>query len=491
MTLIAWPQVAAPNELQLWVGQFGSNAPAAPAFTVNGQPAAPLAPAAWFAIRDQNCNADGSVALNHQAVIRLAALGPDQPHRVGVAVGAERTELVVRSMPAAVPMLLSGSFNLLLCSCYFQPEDAGGLLGRIVSQLPVQPHMTLLGGDQVYLDLPLFEAMPKNEAGMRQAVGDKYRRNWMSGTLGVAGLQSVLTRAPTLCIADDHEFWNNYPFRQAQLPTTWEDGTRCLWAKTAQALYEDYQIGGAPGHAPGARRVEIDPLSMLLIDTRCSRTAQVDLPQGLMVKATQDALDAWASDLITANAAGQQRVGLLGTGQALLVPKPGNVASHMQDAELGSYTQSGCIEQALTRLAEAGVPVVFLTGDVHWGRVARARHAPSGRTLLYEVICSPSRLIDSPGADQIKHAKDLLHNPFGPKDPWPRHSDPAPVPARYGAQNQFAPESVFQRKGDQIALLQFNRAGRGLDMQVTYYAIHTDPAIARPETCGPHTLLAH
>ena len=48
---------------------------------------------------------------------------------------------------------------------------------------------------------------------------------------------------------------------------------------------------------------------------------------------------------------------------------------------------------------------------------------------------------------------------------------------------------VFGRRGDQVALLQFTRAGHGLELRVSYHAIHPDPAVARPETTGPFTLL--
>lgn len=482
MTLLVWPQVAAQGELQLWVGQFGTAQPVVPRVTIDEQPAAPLAPPQLFAIRDGR-------GANHQCVVRVAAKGPGLPHRVVVSAGNQTpVKLVVHTPPDAVPALLDGSFNLLLSSCYYQPRDAGGLLGSIVANLPVRPDMTLLAGDQIYGDLPLFEDLPEDEPALSQALGDKYRVNWQSNDLGRPGIQSLLTRAPTVCIPDDHEFWNNFPFRQAQLPNTWRQGPRDRWTAAAQALYEDYQVGGAPGTAPGHRRIDVDPLSMLLIDMRCLRKTDVDADDGLMRPSAQTALATWTQQLVAAQAAGRPRIGVLGTGQALFIPKPGGIASHMVDAEIASYRQSGQIEQALDTLAAAGVPVVFVTGDVHWGRVARARYAPNGRTLLYEVICSPSRLIDSPGSDQKKAVVDGLQ---GRRDAWPRHPDPDPVPPFYGTRRRFAPESVLGRKGDQVALLSFTRAGQGLDMNVTYYGIHDDPAVARPETSGPHTLLAH
>ena len=502
MTLTAWPQVAAPGELQLWVGVFGADQPATPTFAIDGQPTTALAAPLWHPIRDRRRNAQGR-PINHQGVFRLPAKGPGQSHRVSISVGSQSLELRVSSLPAVVPSLLDGSFNILLCSCYYQPEDAGGLLGRIVAGLPVKPQLTLLAGDQVYLDLPLLEDLPEQEPALSQAIGDKYRRNWLSDSLGVAGLQPVLARAPSACIADDHEFWNNYPFPQAQLPNTWRQPTRERWQAAAQALFEDYQIGGPPGpaagqpdqpapvNAPASRRIDIEPLMMLLLDTRCSRQAEFNGAASLMTAAAVQALDAWCADLLAARASGAQRVGVLATGQALFVDRPGDAARKMVDAELANYPQPfNHIEQTLTTLAAAGVPVVFVTGDVHWSRIARATHLPSGNSLLYEVICSPSRLIATPLVDQKKRLGNRLKSLFGRAETWPRHSAAPAPPDRFGARSQFMLQALAQRKGDNVALLQFSRAGHGLEMRVSFYPIHDDPGAAQPETCGPYALLA-
>ena len=92
-----------------------------------------------------------------------------------------------RALPDAVPSALQGSFNLLICSCYFQPEDSHGLLGAIVSQIQLQPHLTLMAGDQVYMDLPLLEDLPGSEPELSRLLGGKYLRNWASASLRVPG----------------------------------------------------------------------------------------------------------------------------------------------------------------------------------------------------------------------------------------------------------------------------------------------------------------
>lgn len=488
MMLCAWPQVAAAGELRLWLGVFGTETPPAPAFSVNGRAALPKAPPVWSAIRDRE-SGPGGRPLNHQAVVRLDALGPDRPHRITIAAGGQQVQRLLHTPPAQIPAALDGSFNLLLASCYFQPGDGGGLLGTVVEQLPLRPHMTLLAGDQVYLDLPLFEDLPETEPALSRALGDKYRRNWTSSALGIAGLEPVLARAPTLCIPDDHEFWNNFPFRQVQLPGTWTKEKRERWKTAAQSLYEDYQQGGAPGSAPAAWRVDVEPLAMLMLDTRCRRRDDMGAADGLMAPAAVDALATWEADLLAARATAAPRIGLLASGQALFVDRPGDGDAKLKDAELANYAQFDLVERTLERLADAGVPVVFVTGDVHWGRVCEALHLPSGRRLLHEVICSPSRLIETPFADQKAQLANALRGLFGRRQTWPRHAEPLPPPARFGSARRFAPTQVFGRRGDQVALLQFTRAGRGLELRVSYHAVHPDPAVARPETTGPFTLL--
>lgn len=484
MMLAAWPQLAAAGELQLWLGAFRIEMPPPPpaSFHVNGQPVQPLQALAWFPIRDRHTGAGGQ-PVNHQAIVRLPATGPDLPHRVAISVDGQTIERTVFSLPDAVPQKMHGTFNLLLSSCYFQPDD-GGLLGTVVSQLPVRPHMTLLAGDQVYVDLPLLEDLPEHEPALSRFIGDKYQRNWLSGTLGSAGLETVLARAPTVCLPDDHEFWNNYPFFQAQLPGTWTAKRRDRWAEASQALYEDYQHGGAPGSTPGFRRHDIAPLCILMLDTRCRRLDDLVV---LMAPDASAAVLQWEADLLAARDTADPRVGVLAGGQALFMDTPSRVVARWKDAEYANYAQFELvIGAALARLADAGVPVVFLTGDVHWGRVAQALHRPSNRVLLHEVVCSPSRLIQAMGKSRPGPQGDRL---LGPRETWPRHDDPPDPPPYFGTSRQFEPTKVFCHRGDQVALVQFSRTGRGVDLQVTYHAIHADPDVARPRTTGPYPLL--
>jgi len=263
---------------------------------------------------------------------------------------------------------------------------------------------------------------------------------------------------------------------------------RQRWARAAQALYEDYQIGGPPT-ARSAVRIDVDPLRMLFLDMRCQRD---DRFQQLMDAQAAAALAAWTQDLIAARKANVPAVGVLASGQALFVDPPKDEQKKRNvDAEMGNYAQFALVQGVLAQLADQGVPVLYLTGDVHWSRVAGGLDLHSNHPQLFEVICSPSRLIRTPLLDTAKQAAGALRGIFGKPDPWPRHSDPDPVPNRFGAQGRFALSSHYARRGDCVAVVSFTRAGSGVDFEVSYFAIHADKAIAKSETTGPYQLRAH
>jgi len=483
MMLTAYAQVGAPGTLQIWVGFFDTENPPPVSIELNEAPVAPVVVAPVKAIRDSMTGPNGK-PVNHRGIFAIRRVEPDRPYRVVIIAGDERVALPTRTLPTAVPPMLDGSFNILLCSCYYQPEDSSGLLGTMVSQIMLRPHLTLMLGDQIYGDLPLFEDLPANTAGVARKLGDKYRRNWASAQLGSGGLGSVLSTAPVVCVADDHEFWNNYPFEQTQLPNTWTPQGRAQWTITALALYEDYQLGG--GSAGGAQRIDVDPLKILVVDMRCLRDDQFN---NLVPAATLAILRQWVGDLIQAKQAGRPAFGMLASGQALFVNRETDSKKRSVDAEMSNFAQFDReIVPELDRLADENIPVVYVTGDVHWGRVAQGFDLRTSRMLLYEVITSPSRLIRVPLLDKGKEMLNEVKGLFGKSEPWPRHGIPANVPDRFGTRGRFQlqcdPEhgAGYQQRGDQIAIMSFSRAGGGVNFKVSYYGINSDKVISRSST---------
>lgn len=493
MRLTAHAQARPGDALTLWVGVFGAADPPLPRFVVAGVVTAPRAPLAWFPIRDGSADANNGSAQNHQLRATLPLPAGVERFDVRVEVdGAAPCEF--RS--AALPTVLSGDrerpFNLLLCSCYYQPNDKGTLLRDTVARIPQEIDLTLMAGDQVYLDLPTGENLPDTAPALARALGRKYERNWSAASLvdshgrAIPGLDAVLQRAPVVCLPDDHEYWNNFPFFQAQLGNLYSAAGRRRWTDAAQALFEDYQLGGAPGGS-ATREIEVAPIRMLFLDLRSRRDGAFDR---MTDAAGEQALRDWTERLIADRQHGPA-IGLLSSGQALLIDTPGAAAKHVADAEMPNYAQFAVVEDCLGRLADAGVPVLYLTGDVHWSRVARATDSIRGRDLLFEVIASPSRLIDTVGSDQWHDVTNALSGVFGKKDPWPHHgSAPKDILAKFGADGRFKPSEVARLRGDCVAVVSLSRRAASIDLTVTYYAVHADPAIAAPVVVGPITLLA-
>ena len=485
--LIAYAQVGPPRTVQVWVGVFGMADPREPTLTgafgqAEHEIVSPLRP-----IRDAMTDAAGQ-PLNHRAILRVSGLEPDTSYRVTVAAGTEIRELDIRTLPDALPGKMEGSFNILLCSCYSQPEDASGLVGSVVSQIMLKPQMTLLLGDQIYGDLPIAEDLPSNVAGVSQKLGQKYLRNWASTELDSGGLGRVLRRAPVACVADDHEYWNNYPYAQAQLPLTWGEDGRKVWETAARQLYEDYQLAGPAG---GAQRIDIEPLRMLIVDMRSRR----DQAFGeLFPSTTADAIAAWEADLLHDRAEGKAAFGLLSSGQALFSTPTEEAKRKRQDAEMSNYAQFDLLARTLERLSGAGVPVIYVTGDVHWGRVSQARDVTRDERMVYEVIASPSRLIRVPALDAAKEALAELRGIFGKARQWPRHGMPDKVPKRLAGTTRFSLECDldekwgYERQGDQVAMMSLSRAGGGLDFSVTYYAITDDKSLGKSESTRTYEL---
>jgi hypothetical protein len=217
---------------------------------------------------------------------------------------------------------------------------------------------------------------------------------------------------------------------------------------------------------------------MLFVDMRCDRDADFNT---LMSDKSAAALATWVQDLLSAQAAGQPAVGLLASGQALFIDVPNEFSKHLADAEMANYAQFATVQNAIASLADKGIPVVYMTGDVHWGRVACGTDNQTG-TVLYEVISSPSRLIHVPGIDALKDAQNKIKGIFGAGVPWPHHSPPATPPSKFGPNARFSVTGQYGQRGDQVAILSFTRVGGGVDMQVTYYGISSDKSLSQSST---------
>jgi hypothetical protein len=473
--LVLYQRAAPSDRLRVWAGTLYATQAPELEWRLDGAPRVPQALRPLDSVRsDEMLPPNVRPAVVQRAftgVYEFDGLQPDSLHTVTITSGGESRERSLRTLPAAVPTALDQWFNVLLVSCFYQAEDVRGMAGTIVSQLKAaaKPHLTLLMGDQVYLDLPTQLVFPRDLASLADKFETDYRRNW----IGPLGYGQVLAAAPSVSIPDDHEYWNNFPHITPIVANTWNRPDRDTWQSAALAMYKGFQFPYV-GNLGDAFRLDVPPLSFFISDGRTLR----DPERGFTLSpAARDQLGQWVDHVI-----GQRLVGIFVSGQSLFVEPAGLLKGKVADYELPNYKDFRDIVRTLTRLVDGRRPLLCLTGDVHWGRVTEALDQTTGRTAIREIITSPASLVATMGSDQLKEAGSALGGIFGRStDPWPRHADAKAPPAYFASDvtaNRFAclnPPRHRQR-GNHVALLSFRQSGGGVDLQVTYYPLSfTEP----------------
>jgi hypothetical protein len=249
----------------------------------------------------------------------------------------------------------------------------------------------------------------------------------------------------------------------------------------------------APAAAPGGITiVEVDPLSILMLDSRSKRRETTKGRESLIPAASAQELDRWADALIARHVAGQLTVGLFITGQSLLDPQAGFFAGQFADYALSNFEDDyAAIVAPLERAAAAGVPMILATGDVHWGRVVILRRRLEPRPAFVEVISSPLSLVESVGIDQWNLVKDRLASYLGTSNDWPRHSAPAPPPSRWGSGRQFETREneAVGKRGNHALRLDFRRKGTGVVVEPVFLGFRPHAVGIDEQSAGAIELL--
>jgi len=485
MDLILYPRVAPQDRLRVWLGVFAATTAPALHWLLNGASVVPTALRPLASVRpDAMLHPDVAPAELPRAftgVYEFSGLMPDTLYTIVVQADNQNATLETHTLPNTVPTDLDRWFNVLLVSCFHQAEDRQGLAGIIVSQLQsvVRPHLTLLMGDQVYLDLPTLQDFPDDIAWLAAKFETDYALNWR----GPLGYTEVLAAAPSLSIPDDHEYWNNFPHPSPFIGNSLTPAGRDRWREAAQAIYAGFQLP-YPAQLGEPVQFEIAPLSFFVADTRSRKDA--DRRFTLSDEAHQQ-MEHWVDETIA-----KQQFGVFISGQSLFTKAIGKIAGAAGDYELPNYDDYGRILLRLQKLADAGRPALCLTGDVHWGRVVTATDIKTGRTAFAEIISSPVSLVTTIGLDQVREIGGFLSDLFGPRNPWPRHSNPDEPPAFLASeplQGRFPCATRHRQKGNHVVVLGFRQHGSGIEVRMTYWPITRDATVARPSVIGPMTLM--
>lgn len=368
-----------------------------------------------------------------------------------------------------VPTQVGESFRVLLGSCYCCYEDRGFLPGVVDGWLtgPNRPHLTLLAGDQVYLDLPTFRNFRPEQAWLEAEFERAYANNWFGLGRGARDeaktLRRVLSTAPLVCLPDDHEYWNNYPDAAPTAgSTTFSGRGRSAWKVAASKMLGVFQHAG-PGGLPGVRALRVPPLSFLFLDTRSQRD---DDRTHMMPAGGLNALREWRESLKRGD------VGVVVTPQSLLRPPPKGPLGRF-DWELVNYADYQAVWRELVAATEQEAFVVLLTGDVHWGRVTSIFDKKLGRPTMVEIISSPISLVTTLGKDSLRGAWKGFSG-----DDWPRWGE-AGKPPDYIAESALNKRLELYgqwhaQKGDQLCLLDFRHVGARTELDITYLPVHNE-----------------
>ena len=268
--------------------------------------------------------------------------------------------------------------SFILASCYWNNDDKEGYYARAVATVmkneKPRPAFKMLIGDQVYLDypIPIFTSTEK-------CIPERYLEYW-----GNSAYRDALGHCPTFYTCDDHEFWNNFPEFQSQLPFTYTKNSRKHFEEVALKCLDQFQSRLTPDGQTWYT-FEISPASFFVADTRSKRSYYDDPDKCFIDDEQWLALDEWQQNL--------KGPGILVLGQPL----------YQQDGSWKDYSLSNFEEDygRLMKLIEDSFngnnvegkshKILILSGDIHNGRHAVAYMANGNE--VHEFIASPASRI--------------------------------------------------------------------------------------------------
>lgn len=301
-------------------------------------------------------------------------------------------------------------FCLLLGSCFSKVSKSGNNVRGLAESLKDArlPHLKLLCGDQVYLDIPVLELIPSAKDEMETFIVDKYLTNW-SPRRDDAQFGKLLRRGTNLFLSDDHEFWNNYPFPliySVTLDKGLGGAERAAWfaeaARAALAAFQRVDTALRSFRIGGGR----EAVNLFALDGRVQRD-----------KGTERAHPKEALRALKEGLRASSGPAIVCLSQPLLQPAAGHLGricrKKVTDLVLSDLTD---FPELVDALAACPHDILLLSGDIHGGRIASVART---RGKIVEVIASPLSLV-KPGdfcSDLPTHKYPGIsgsHAPYGP-----------------------------------------------------------------------------
>lgn len=497
--------------LRVWVGILGDTAVQEDdlEWRLNDTPIMPITPAATGNLTKAPWHLKKHVFQSGIFDFTLPDAAPRQPtYTLGLKVkNGPWIERPLRHRVSQVPTGIDQSLNILLLSCYHNDADKAGKAGELLAQRPHKPDLTLLMGDQVYLDLPLFMDFKDDADWLEERFFEEYRKNWFglvnaAGGRGTAkGFPRILSLGPIAAIPDDHEYWNNAPLPSPIIQNSLRKEGRVNWIRASEKALHYFQTGKAP--LGKSRIIEFDPVSIFLLDTRSQRpnddtkdffrSGRLKKTGALITTEQMRDFKHWIKTLLPSAKNGKPRYGMLVTGQSLFRQDSSWWTERIKDAELPDYKSDyENILASIKEVSTAGLPFVCLTGDVHWGRILKADFG-TGSAPVYEIISSPTSELE---------AVDLGDE----EDPSRALKTISKIYSRFTRKEKSSHQALFEKRlkdavpkslhasirnpellpltGGRTALmvsnmgvmLRLSRRGPGVDLHVDYIPLHARTA---------------
>lgn len=384
MSFLLIPNEVTSREALLWIGVIGeSTAPTALVLRAGNGKEIPLTQN-WTRFTTRS----GRNTLFYQ-YFTASDLQPGTNYVFELLSGGETVSSCrTKTLPEELSVVGEKPFTVLLASCFSANRPGSGAIGAYYLKLVEKENISLkiLCGDQVYLDSPALHFLFNKHSfeDLEEILLDHYVQTWTQGgrktsgrgvdiAASAAGFRHFLQNGANFFTSDDHEFWNNAPDAATLIRDSWSPEGRYNWMKIAKSLLEIFQ-------SKKSRTVfSVGSLSFFIIDTRVNRDAS-----RMSFMSAQDlaALADWVRNL--------KGAGVLVVGQPVFSSKAGYLKGTFGDWNLPDYAQYADFARILNSTKHS---IAVLTGDVHYGRIARCQLRPG--VEICEIISSPTSLVDA------------------------------------------------------------------------------------------------
>ena len=261
-----------------------------------------------------------------------------------------------------LPDKLSETCCIATGSCYWKFGDTGGRLSKRYQEVAEKKDIRLrfLLGDQIYNDV--FTGAGFGATSQMPKTLPNYKEQWQH-----KHFLDFLRLTPTAMLADDHEYWNDYPHDGIQLAWQWRNGSsrKRTVAQEAKNAFEVYQqslnIGGKSSFD-----FTIDPLQFFVLDTRILRTRYDNKPPSCVDAPAVAQLVNWINTL--------KGPGVLMLGPSFIREPSsfwGNLLPNRFKSDIQLWDYEQFYNDVWDALLHASHDILILAGDIHYGRYGK------------------------------------------------------------------------------------------------------------------------